>query len=67
MLPDPDIFGLPLTAWLGVVIFLLLIIQILTGRNIIKAPLWVHIKLLPIILIIIVLIHIWLGFQLIMK
>lgn len=67
MLPDPYIFGLPMTAWLGIIIFLLLIFQILSGKNIIKVPLWVHIKLLPIILVVLILLHMWYGFQLVMK
>jgi len=63
ILPNPIIFTKPLHVWLGMLTFILLTLQILTGLRYIKAPLWVHTKLLWRILILLGLIHAFYGFQ----
>lgn len=63
MIPDPLIFGKPLFIWLGFLALLLLFLQILVGKQIIKLPFVLHRKVIWLILLIIVLIHAWYGFQ----
>lgn len=61
MLPNPIIFDKPLNIWLGFLALLLLIIQILIGKRILKLPFWVHTNVVWIILLVVVLIHAWYG------
>lgn len=63
ILPDPIIFTKPLHVWLGMIIYILLVFQILTGLRIIRTPLWVHMRFLWIILIILATIHGFYGFE----
>jgi hypothetical protein len=63
ILADPLIFTKPLHVWLGMVIFLLVVFQILTGSRIIKVPLWIHMKLVWIIILGLALVHGFYGFE----
>jgi len=63
MIPNPLIFGKPLSIWLGFLALALLILQILVGKQIIKLPFWMHMKVIWVALLIVVLIHAWYGFQ----
>ena len=63
ILPNPLILSKPLHVWLGMLTFLLVILQILTGLRILKLPLWVHIKLLWRIILIVAIFHFIYGFQ----
>lgn len=63
ILPDPLIFSRPLHVWLGILLFLVLIFQIMIGKKWIKIPFWIHTRINPIILFILTLIHGFYGFQ----
>lgn len=63
ILPNPIIFTKPLNVWLGFLALLLLILQILIGAQILKLPFWLHQKVIWIILLVVVLIHGFYGFE----
>ncbi len=63
ILPNPIIFSKPLNVWLGLVTLVLLILQILIGARIIKAPFTVHTAILWKILLVVALIHGFYGFE----
>lgn len=63
LLQNPIIFGKPLNIWLGFVALFLLLLQISIGKRWIKLPFWLHRKVIWIILLTIVLIHAFYGFQ----
>lgn len=63
ILPDPIIFTKPLNVWLGFLALLLLILQILVGAQILKLPFWLHRKVIWVVLLIVVLIHGFYGFE----
>ena len=63
IIPDPIIFDKPLHLWLGMLTFLLLILQILVGARIIKLPFWTHRKVIWIILLVVATIHGFYGFE----
>jgi hypothetical protein len=63
ILTDPIIFTKPLHIWLGLLAFLLLLLQISVGLRIIKLPFWVHQKLIWWILLLVVLVHGFYGFE----
>jgi len=64
MLPDPLIFTRPLHVWLGIVIYLLLIVQILTGTKMIRIPFWWHRKVIWVAILVIATLHGIYGYQL---
>lgn len=63
ILPDPKLFSKPLHVWLGMVTFLFVIIQILIGTRMLKLPFWLHTKVLWIIILLLVLVHGFYGFE----
>lgn len=63
ILPDPQLGRAPLHVWLGFVALFFLILQILVGKQILKLPFWLHRKIIWIILLTIVLIHGFYGFE----
>lgn len=63
ILPDPVVFGKPLNVWLGFLTLFLLILQILVGTRILKLPFWVHTRVIWILLLIVALIHGFVGFE----
>lgn len=63
MLPNPLIFGKPLNIWLGFLALILLLFQIALGKRWIKLPFTWHTKIVWIVLLIVVLVHGWYGFQ----
>lgn len=63
ILPDPVVLSKPLNVWLGFVTLVLLIIQILVGRRILKVPFSVHTDILWKILIVVALVHAFYGFE----
>ena len=63
ILPDPIIFTKPLHVWLGIVILLLLITQILIGLRFLKVPFWIHTKVIWRALLVLALILGYYGFQ----
>ena len=64
LLQNPLIYGKPLNVWLGLLALVLLLLQIGIGTRIIKLPFWVHKKVVWIVLLIVVLIHGFYGFEL---
>lgn len=63
ILPNPVIFSKPLNIWLGILAFLLLITQILIGTQILKVPFKIHTKIIWKILLAVVLVHAFYGFE----
>lgn len=63
ILSDPLIFSKPLHVWLGMVVFLFVITQILIGTRILKVPFWIHTKIIWKIILILGLIHGFYGFE----
>jgi hypothetical protein len=63
MLPNPIIFRKPLQVWLGVLAFIVLIVQILVGAQILKIPFWWHTKVLWIVLLVLTIVHGIYSFQ----
>lgn len=63
ILPDPIIWAKPLHIWLGFLALGLLLLQISIGKRILKLPFWVHRKLVWWILLLVVLIHGFYGFE----
>jgi hypothetical protein len=63
IIPNPLIFGKPFHIWLGFLALALLLLQISVGKRWIKLPFWLHMKVIWIILLIVVLIHAFYGFQ----
>ncbi len=63
ILPNPIIFTKPLNIWLGFIALFLLITQILVGKQIIKVPFFFHTRVIWKILIVVVLIHAFYGFE----
>jgi len=63
MLPNPILFGKPLNIWLGLLALILLILQILIGRRIIKVPFSYHTNIVWKILLAVVLLHAYYGFE----
>lgn len=63
MIPNPLIFDIPLNVWLGLLAFLLLVLQILIGARVLKLPFWFHTRVVWILLLVVVLIHGLIGFQ----
>ena len=64
ILPNPTIFTKPLHVWLGIITFILVIIQILIGKRILKVPFSIHTGILWKILVALALIHAFYGFEL---
>lgn len=64
IIPDPIIFKSPLRVWLGMILAVLVLLQMGIGKGIIKLNfnLW-HRKIIPILIILILLLHFWYGFQ----
>lgn len=63
ILADPIIYAKPLHVWLGFLALLLLLLQISIGLRILKLPFWVHRKIVWWVLLIVVLIHGFYGFE----
>lgn len=63
MLPNPLLLSLPLSVWGGLMLFILIILQILTGLRWIKVPFQVHTKILWRIILILAVIHGIYGLQ----
>lgn len=63
ILENPLIFNKPLNVWLGFLALILLILQISIGARVLKLPFWIHTRILWIVLLIVVLIHAFYGFQ----
>lgn len=63
MLPNPILFGHPLNIWLGILTFLLIILQIGIGTRILKLPFWIHTRVVWIILLFVAIIHAYYGIQ----
>ncbi len=63
ILADPIIFTKPLHVWLGMVIFLLVLLQIGIGTRIIKLPFWVHTRIVWILILTLAIIHGFYGFE----
>lgn len=55
-MPMPVIFGLPLFAWGGMLLFILVVGQVLSGSRIIKTPLKLH-KINGLVILILGLLH----------
>lgn len=60
-LPDPLIFSKPLHIWLGILTYLLIVLQIGIGTRLIKLPFWVHTRIVWIALLAIATIHMIYG------
>lgn len=54
---DPLIFDKPLHIWLGMLTFLLILLQIGIGTRIIKLPFWVHTRIVWIAILVVGLVH----------
>jgi len=63
ILPDPKLFTKPLHVWLGMLVFLFVITQILIGMRILKLPFWYHTKVIWIIILALALLHGFYGFE----
>jgi len=63
ILPDPIIFTKPLHIWLGIVTFILLVIQILIGKRILKVPFSLHTGILWKSLVALALVHAFYGYE----
>jgi hypothetical protein len=63
MIPDPLIFDKPFHLWLGLFGMVLLLIQAMVGKHIIKLPLWVHSKLIWITIFLVAVVHGYYGIQ----
>jgi len=63
ILPDPVLFTKPLHVWLGIILFILVIFQILIGTRILKLPFWLHTRVIWILILSIMLIHGFFGFE----
>lgn len=57
MIPNPYIAGLPLQAWFGVLAIIVLFLQILTGRRILKLPAVFHFQVFVWLLVVLAIIH----------
>lgn len=60
-LPDPLIFSKPFHIWLGILTYLLIVLQIGIGTRFIKLPFWVHTRVVWIALLAIATIHMIYG------
>ena len=63
ILPDPLVFTRPLHVWLGLVLFVLVSLQILIGMRILKLPFWLHTRVIWILILVVMLIHGFYGFE----
>ena len=63
IIPDPLIFGKPLHVWLGIVLTVLVILQILIGKRILKIDFWYHRNVIPWLILAVLSLHAWYGFQ----
>lgn len=57
------ILGLPLIVWLGFVLMVLIIMQILVGKKIISLPFTYHTKILWVLILVLGFIHMFLGLE----
>lgn len=62
MLPVFYILGLPIFVWLGMLLAVLVILQMLVGKQVIKLDhfLW-HRRIIPVAIIIFLILHAWYG------
>jgi len=63
ILPDPLIFARPFHVWLGLVLYILIVVQILIGTKFLKVPFWWHTRVNWVAIIAIATVHGIYGFQ----
>ena len=63
ILPDPILFTKPLHVWLGMVIFIFVLLQIGTAKKILPIPFWWHRNVFWKIILGLAIIHGFYGFE----